>query len=90
MDRLSRFERRPLRPSRFSFCGWLEGHMLTGDELILTLVYRGLQIKCATFEVCVVFLDTLTPEFELYVQLRERRQRRDRGAWSEEEVDIPT
>ncbi|MQL88901.1 hypothetical protein Taro_021464, partial [Colocasia esculenta] len=24
--------------------------------------------------VCVVFLDTLTPEFELYVRLRERRQ----------------
>ncbi|MQL85366.1 hypothetical protein Taro_017882 [Colocasia esculenta] len=29
---------------------------------------------CCTVEVCVVFLDTLTPEFELYVQLRERRQ----------------
>ncbi|MQL97340.1 hypothetical protein Taro_030034, partial [Colocasia esculenta] len=27
-----------------------------------------------TFEVCVVFLDTLTPEFELYVRLWERRQ----------------
>ncbi|MQM06999.1 hypothetical protein Taro_039837, partial [Colocasia esculenta] len=30
---------------------------------------------CGTIEVCVVFLDTLTPEFELYVWLRERRQR---------------
>ncbi|MQL70563.1 hypothetical protein Taro_002867 [Colocasia esculenta] len=29
---------------------------------------------CCTVEVCVVFLDTLTPEFELYVRLRERRQ----------------
>ncbi|MQM14613.1 hypothetical protein Taro_047547, partial [Colocasia esculenta] len=29
---------------------------------------------CCTVEVCVVFLDTLTPVFELYVQLRERRQ----------------
>ncbi|MQM20423.1 hypothetical protein Taro_053442 [Colocasia esculenta] len=30
--------------------------------------------KCGTVEVCVVFLDTLTPVFELYVRLRERRQ----------------
>ncbi|MQL87851.1 hypothetical protein Taro_020400, partial [Colocasia esculenta] len=30
--------------------------------------------ECGTVEVCVVFLDTLTPEFELYVRLRERRQ----------------
>ncbi|MQL89673.1 hypothetical protein Taro_022237, partial [Colocasia esculenta] len=30
--------------------------------------------KCGTVEVCVVFLDTLTPMFELYVRLRERRQ----------------
>ncbi|MQL74900.1 hypothetical protein Taro_007262, partial [Colocasia esculenta] len=29
---------------------------------------------CCTVEVCVVFLDTLTPVFELYVRLRERRQ----------------
>ncbi|MQL87199.1 hypothetical protein Taro_019740 [Colocasia esculenta] len=29
---------------------------------------------CCTVEVCVVFLDTLTSEFELYVRLRERRQ----------------
>ncbi|MQM06812.1 hypothetical protein Taro_039648 [Colocasia esculenta] len=29
---------------------------------------------CCTVEVCVVFLDTLTLEFELYVRLRERRQ----------------
>ncbi|MQL82917.1 hypothetical protein Taro_015407 [Colocasia esculenta] len=29
---------------------------------------------CCTVEVCVIFLDTLTPEFELYVRLRERRQ----------------
>ncbi|MQL89067.1 hypothetical protein Taro_021637, partial [Colocasia esculenta] len=29
---------------------------------------------CCTVEVCVVFLDSLTPEFELYVRLRERRQ----------------
>ncbi|MQL69487.1 hypothetical protein Taro_001770 [Colocasia esculenta] len=28
-----------------------------------------------TIEVCVVFLDTLTPVFELYVRLRERWQR---------------
>ncbi|MQL72036.1 hypothetical protein Taro_004374 [Colocasia esculenta] len=32
-------------------------------------------VQCGTIEVCVVFLDTLTPEFELYVWLRERRQR---------------
>ncbi|MQL73990.1 hypothetical protein Taro_006329 [Colocasia esculenta] len=31
-------------------------------------------MKCGTVEVCVVFLDTLTPVFELYVRLRERRQ----------------
>ncbi|MQL71214.1 hypothetical protein Taro_003533 [Colocasia esculenta] len=31
-------------------------------------------VKCGTVEVCVVFLDTLTPVFELYVRLRERRQ----------------
>ncbi|MQL71703.1 hypothetical protein Taro_004025 [Colocasia esculenta] len=30
--------------------------------------------QCGTVEVCVVFLDTLTLEFELYVRLRERRQ----------------
>ncbi|MQM23218.1 hypothetical protein Taro_056281 [Colocasia esculenta] len=29
---------------------------------------------CCTVEVCVVFLDTLTPEFELYVRLRKRWQ----------------
>ncbi|MQL85515.1 hypothetical protein Taro_018035 [Colocasia esculenta] len=29
---------------------------------------------CCTVEVCIVFLDTLTPEFELYVRLRERWQ----------------
>ncbi|MQL94055.1 hypothetical protein Taro_026705, partial [Colocasia esculenta] len=28
----------------------------------------------STARICVVFLDTLTPEFELYVRLRERRQ----------------
>ncbi|MQL92431.1 hypothetical protein Taro_025059 [Colocasia esculenta] len=32
-------------------------------------------VQCSTVEVCVIFLDTLTPEFELYVRLRERRQR---------------
>ncbi|MQM12665.1 hypothetical protein Taro_045584, partial [Colocasia esculenta] len=31
-------------------------------------------IQCGTVEICVVFLDTLTPVFELYVRLRERRQ----------------
>ncbi|MQL95661.1 hypothetical protein Taro_028325 [Colocasia esculenta] len=31
-------------------------------------------VQCGTVEVCVVFLDTLTIEFELYVWLRERRQ----------------
>ncbi|MQL70564.1 hypothetical protein Taro_002886 [Colocasia esculenta] len=30
--------------------------------------------ELAEGSVCVVFLDTLTPEFELYVRLRERRQ----------------
>ncbi|MQL87629.1 hypothetical protein Taro_020175 [Colocasia esculenta] len=30
--------------------------------------------ECGTVEVCVVFLDTLTPEFVLYVRLRERQQ----------------
>ncbi|MQM14234.1 hypothetical protein Taro_047166 [Colocasia esculenta] len=30
-------------------------------------------LQCGTVEVCVIFLDTLTPEFELYVRLRERR-----------------
>ncbi|MQM16004.1 hypothetical protein Taro_048957, partial [Colocasia esculenta] len=34
---------------------------------------------CGTIEVCVVFLDTLTPEFDLYVRLRERRQRAATG-----------
>ncbi|MQL88721.1 hypothetical protein Taro_021291 [Colocasia esculenta] len=31
-------------------------------------------VQCVTVEVYVVFLDTLTPVFELYVWLRERRQ----------------
>ncbi|MQL71602.1 hypothetical protein Taro_003903 [Colocasia esculenta] len=31
-------------------------------------------LQCGTVEVCVIFLDTLTPVFELYVRLRERRQ----------------
>ncbi|MQM16189.1 hypothetical protein Taro_049143 [Colocasia esculenta] len=31
-------------------------------------------LEYGTIEVCVVFLDTLTPVFELYVRLRERRQ----------------
>ncbi|MQM02637.1 hypothetical protein Taro_035404 [Colocasia esculenta] len=35
---------------------------------------QGLSRYRSTVRVCVVFLDTLTPEFELYVQLRERRQ----------------
>ncbi|MQL90704.1 hypothetical protein Taro_023305, partial [Colocasia esculenta] len=30
--------------------------------------------ECGTVEVCVVFLDILTPVLELYVRLRERRQ----------------
>ncbi|MQL71635.1 hypothetical protein Taro_003950 [Colocasia esculenta] len=32
------------------------------------------KVQCGTVEVCVVFLDTLTPVFELYVWLWERRQ----------------
>ncbi|MQL77036.1 hypothetical protein Taro_009444 [Colocasia esculenta] len=43
------------------------------DELGVRLCGR-LAGACGTVEVCVVFLDTLTPEFELYVRLRERRQ----------------
>ncbi|MQL70187.1 hypothetical protein Taro_002473 [Colocasia esculenta] len=39
--------------------------------VVLGVLSRNL---CCTVEVCVVFLDTLTPEFELYVRLRERRQ----------------
>ncbi|MQM06683.1 hypothetical protein Taro_039510 [Colocasia esculenta] len=36
---------------------------------------RGLSRYCmCTVEVCVVFLYILTPMFELYVRLRERRQ----------------
>ncbi|MQM18841.1 hypothetical protein Taro_051839 [Colocasia esculenta] len=31
-------------------------------------------VQCGTVEVCVVFLDTLTSVFELYVRLRERWQ----------------
>ncbi|MQL80987.1 hypothetical protein Taro_013439 [Colocasia esculenta] len=40
-----------------------------------TLVLEVCPGTVCTVEVCVVFLDTLTPMFELYVQLRERRQR---------------
>ncbi|MQL77916.1 hypothetical protein Taro_010333 [Colocasia esculenta] len=39
--------------------------------VVLVVLSRYL---CGTVEVCVVFLDTLTPVFELYVRLRERRQ----------------
>ncbi|MQM02734.1 hypothetical protein Taro_035505, partial [Colocasia esculenta] len=35
---------------------------------------RNFSRECGTVEVCVIFLDTLTPVFELYVRLRERRQ----------------
>ncbi|MQM03974.1 hypothetical protein Taro_036762 [Colocasia esculenta] len=35
---------------------------------------RGSSERFEVLEVCVVFLDTLTPVFELYVRLRERRQ----------------
>ncbi|MQM11747.1 hypothetical protein Taro_044656 [Colocasia esculenta] len=34
----------------------------------------GVDANLRILQVCVVFLDTLTPEFELYVRLRERRQ----------------
>ncbi|MQL99307.1 hypothetical protein Taro_032036, partial [Colocasia esculenta] len=40
-----------------------------------TLVLEICPGTVCTVEVCVVFLDTLTPVFELYVRLRERRQR---------------
>ncbi|MQM07994.1 hypothetical protein Taro_040845 [Colocasia esculenta] len=36
---------------------------------------RGLSHIVCTVEACVVFLDTPTPMFELYVWLRERQQR---------------
>ncbi|MQL86191.1 hypothetical protein Taro_018721 [Colocasia esculenta] len=35
---------------------------------------RNWVVQCGTVEVCVVFLDTLTPVFELFIRLRERRQ----------------
>ncbi|MQL97168.1 hypothetical protein Taro_029854 [Colocasia esculenta] len=35
----------------------------------------------STIKVCIVFLDTLTPEFELYVWLRERRQGAATRVW---------
>ncbi|MQL96718.1 hypothetical protein Taro_029406 [Colocasia esculenta] len=48
-----------------------------GASALVTLMERiahevGISYVCGTVEVCVVFQDTLTPEFELYVQLRER------------------
>ncbi|MQM18606.1 hypothetical protein Taro_051601 [Colocasia esculenta] len=39
--------------------------------VVLGVLSRDL---CCTVEVCVIILDTLTPVFELYVRLRERRQ----------------
>ncbi|MQL97659.1 hypothetical protein Taro_030353 [Colocasia esculenta] len=40
------------------------------EDLGVNIVGR----QCGTVEVCVVFLDTLTPVLELYLRLRERRQ----------------
>ncbi|MQL73710.1 hypothetical protein Taro_006041, partial [Colocasia esculenta] len=37
-------------------------------------ILECLSSQCGIVEACVVFLDTLTPVFELYVRLRERRQ----------------
>ncbi|MQL71535.1 hypothetical protein Taro_003877 [Colocasia esculenta] len=53
--------------------------MTGGASALITLMERiahevGMFYVCGTVEVFVVFLDTLTPEFELYVRLRERRQ----------------
>ncbi|MQL88277.1 hypothetical protein Taro_020833 [Colocasia esculenta] len=39
----------------------------------LAAVDIDVYLLCGTVEVCVVFLDTLTPMFELYVRLKERR-----------------
>ncbi|MQL95945.1 hypothetical protein Taro_028616, partial [Colocasia esculenta] len=44
-----------------------------GASALVTLMER-IAHNCGTVEVYVVFLDTLTPVFELYVRLRERRQ----------------
>ncbi|MQL77037.1 hypothetical protein Taro_009443, partial [Colocasia esculenta] len=59
-------------------CGRLAGAVwLAAQRLTLTYgacVFIADPSPCGTVEVCVVFLDTLTPEFELYVRLRERRQ----------------
>ncbi|MQM22722.1 hypothetical protein Taro_055778, partial [Colocasia esculenta] len=41
-------------------------------SVTLALGAQGLSRYGSTVEVCVVFLDTLTPEFELYVRLREK------------------
>ncbi|MQM21156.1 hypothetical protein Taro_054190, partial [Colocasia esculenta] len=44
-----------------------------GEPGMCIFCARGVSQYVCTSEVCVVFLDTLTPEFELYVRLRERR-----------------
>ncbi|MQL90737.1 hypothetical protein Taro_023319 [Colocasia esculenta] len=49
---------------------WLIGGIREVEHRVL----RACPGTVCTIKVCVVFLDTLTPEFELYVQLRERRQ----------------
>ncbi|MQM22505.1 hypothetical protein Taro_055558, partial [Colocasia esculenta] len=46
----------------------------SGGDTVSWMVFTFFA-KCGTVEVYVIILDTLTPEFELYVRLRERRQR---------------
>ncbi|MQM06367.1 hypothetical protein Taro_039189 [Colocasia esculenta] len=54
--------------------GGVRGKLLGFQRDLRLLVNRVFGKKCGTVEVCVVFLDTLIPVFELYVRLRERRQ----------------
>ncbi|MQL85670.1 hypothetical protein Taro_018203 [Colocasia esculenta] len=54
-----------------SLVGYLR--FFVSQARVLVVLGVGPDIVC-TVEVCVVFLDTLTHLFELYVRLRERRQ----------------
>ncbi|MQM17749.1 hypothetical protein Taro_050723 [Colocasia esculenta] len=56
------------------FCGDFEGFAVRSTRLPKHRVLGFCLGTMSTVKVCVVFLDTLTPEFELYVRLRERRQ----------------
>ncbi|MQM06594.1 hypothetical protein Taro_039422 [Colocasia esculenta] len=56
-------------------CSAEEDVVAAVKSITLAIGAQGMSQYRSIVEVCVVFLDTLTPVFEFYVRLRERRQR---------------